>query len=544
MSNSISLIFGLGLVGVLALVIQRTVFRKSSPLHNIPGPSSDSWLKGNFHHLANPHNEKWSEELVRTYAPVAKLTGPFGQIWLHVYDPKALYSIVIKDQDVWAKNALGANGFLVGPGLLTTQGEQHRKQRKMLTPVFSAAYLRNVTTLFYETSFKLRDALRKEVDSDAREVDALKWTGRTALELVGQGALGYSFDPLIEDVTDPFADAVKSFFGATSALRVARTILGPFALLGPAWFRRKVVELIPSTRVQRLKEIVDTMHQRSVDIVSQKKAAMENGDDAILRQIGDGKDIMSILLKANMAASEKEKLSEEEVIAQVSTFILAGMDTTSNATCRLLQLLAANPSVQQKLRDEILNAQAGQEVSYDEVMGLPYLDAVTRETLRLYGPVEKVGRKATQDTVLPLHEPIKGTDGSLITEIHVPKGTIVMLNLWACNTNKALWGEDAYEWKPERWLSPLPRALEEARVPGVYSNLMSFHGGSRACIGFKYAQLELKVVLSVLLTNFKFELTDKDIVWNHAGVAFPSVGKSRKPEMPLKISAIRNPTTV
>ncbi len=66
-----------------------------------------------------------------------------------------------------------------------------------------------------------------------------------------------------------------------------------------------------------------------------------------------------------------------------STFILAGMDTTSNATSRLLHLLAMNPDVQEKLRNEILDAQAGQEVSYDQVMDLPYLDAVTRETLRL-----------------------------------------------------------------------------------------------------------------------------------------------------------------
>ncbi len=66
-----------------------------------------------------------------------------------------------------------------------------------------------------------------------------------------------------------------------------------------------------------------------------------------------------------------------------STFILAGMDTTSNATSRLLHLLAMNPYVQEKLRNEILDAQAGQEVSYDQVMDLPYLDAVTRETLRL-----------------------------------------------------------------------------------------------------------------------------------------------------------------
>ena len=73
--------------------------------------------------------------------------------------------------------------------------------------------------------------------------------------------------------------------------------------------------------------------------------------------------------------------------------------------------------------------------------------------------------------MLPLHEPIRATDGTHLSEIAIPKGTVVVLNLWACNTNPALWGEDALEWRPERWLAPLPRELEEARVPGVYSNL-------------------------------------------------------------------------
>ena len=65
------------------------------------------------------------------------------------------------------------------------------------------------------------------------------------------------------------------------------------------------------------------------------------------------------------------------------TFILAGMDTTSNATARVLHLLALNPDVQKKLRDEILEAQAGEEVPYDRLNELPYLDSVCRETLRL-----------------------------------------------------------------------------------------------------------------------------------------------------------------
>ena len=78
---------------------------------------------------------------------------------------------------------------------------------------------------------------------------------------------------------------------------------------------------------------------------------------------------------------------------------------------------------------------------------------------------------AMEDAVLPLQEPIRGTDGTLITEVAVPKGTVAVLNLGACNTNKAVWGEDAYEWKPDRFLKPLPPTVEAARVPGVYANL-------------------------------------------------------------------------
>ena len=82
-----------------------------------------------------------------------------------------------------------------------------------------------------------------------------------------------------------------------------------------------------------------------------------------------------------------------------------------------------------------------------------------------------IALSTTEDTVLPLHEPIRGKDGTLITEVAVPKGTVALLNLEACNTNKAVWGEDAYEWKPDRFLVPLPRSVEAARVPGVYANL-------------------------------------------------------------------------
>lgn len=73
--------------------------------------------------------------------------------------------------------------------------------------------------------------------------------------------------------------------------------------------------------------------------------------------------------------------------------------------------------------------------------------------------------------VLPLTWPVRGKDGSMMHEVFVPKGTAVVPNLQASNCNTALWGEDAMEWRPERWMGQLPEELEEARIPGVYSNL-------------------------------------------------------------------------
>ncbi len=74
--------------------------------------------------------------------------------------------------------------------------------------------------------------------------------------------------------------------------------------------------------------------------------------------------------------------------------------------------------------------------------------------------------------MLPLSEPVRGRDGKMISEIPLPKDTTVLVGVISSNTSKAIWGEDAYEWKPERWLSPLPETVAEAKIPGVYSNLL------------------------------------------------------------------------
>ena len=79
-------------------------------------------------------------------------------------------------------------------------------------------------------------------------------------------------------------------------------------------------------------------------------------------------------------------------------------------------------------------------------------------------------RRAQKDDCLQFSEPIRGKNGVLITEVIVPKGTTVIVGFLASNMNKALWGEDAHEWKPERWLHPLPQALLDAQIPGLFAN--------------------------------------------------------------------------
>lgn len=72
--------------------------------------------------------------------------------------------------------------------------------------------------------------------------------------------------------------------------------------------------------------------------------------------------------------------------------------------------------------------------------------------------------------VLPLSNPIEGLNGKIMDEIPVPADTNVIIAIRGCNNNTELWGEDVDEWKPERWLSPLPQSLTDANVPGIYAN--------------------------------------------------------------------------
>lgn len=86
-----------------------------------------------------------------------------------------------------------------------------------------------------------------------------------------------------------------------------------------------------------------------------------------------------------------------------------------------------------------------------------------------YAPGSYVYRSTLEDTVVSLSEPIQGRDGAMLKELAIPKDTGLIIAIRAANRSKLIWGEDAAEWKPERWLSSLPDTVVNARAAGVYS---------------------------------------------------------------------------
>ncbi|EAU84602.2 hypothetical protein CC1G_00121 [Coprinopsis cinerea okayama7 len=522
----------------------------SHPLDKVPGPRAESWFFGCMLQFFNPNAWDFHAEIAKKYPGITRLPSMQGDVMLHIDDPKALYHILVKDQNIFeeSEDFIRTNGLVFGPGLLATLGDHHRKQRKLLNPVFSIAHMREMIPTFYDVAYRLRDSFSKLVKDGPSEIDIASWMTRTALELIGQSGLGTSFDSLQQGAAEhPFAASLKGLMQGLSVIPFWRFVVLPkFDGIGSPRFRRWVVERIPSKNIQKLVNMVDVMHNTSLEIYEKKKAALAE-DTGSHDEVGSRcKDIIGILMRENMNASGDERMPEHEVLGQMSTLMFAAMDTTSNALCRILHLLSENQHVQDRVRREILEAKeqaGGSDLSYDDLVQLPYLDSVCRETLRLYPPLPVVMRQARQDAIVPLSRPFTSTDGKPTQQVLVPRGTQTIIGIMSCNRNPAIWGPDALEWKPERWLNPLPDTVTSAKVPGIYSHLMTFIGGGRSCIGFKFSQLEMKVVLCCLLESFKFTPTDKKITWLFNGVTQPAVmepGSTDVPhlQMPLNVSRL------
>ncbi|KAJ7935777.1 cytochrome P450 [Mycena leptocephala] len=551
--SSILVICALCIVPYAIRILLQRVF---SVLDNIPGPPRASITTGNLIQFHDPDDWDFHRQLEESYEHVVKVHGMLGERHLFVFDPAALYSVLVQDQDIYEEPAkfLCLDLLMFGKGIFSTALDQHRKYRKIMVPAFSTANLRGMVPLFYDVAQRARDGLiAPHVTLTPQTLDLNSILRRMSLELIGRTGIGYCFDRMLpgEEPTDRYAEALKELFPTAFKMQLLIPLLPLLTKIFPPFFLRFMINVIPLAPLHELRDLVDITDATAAELVRDRKAAIASGK----LEVDDGKDIMSLLVKMNAAAESGMHLTDDELVACTSMIMFAAVDTTSSSMNRISHVLAMYPDVQEKLRAEILSVP--EQLDHDTLVGLPYLDGVVREVLRLcvylitvksvfslkisvhsYPPVSPaMFREATRDAILPLSTPITGVDGKVVNSIPVPKGTQIYIAISAANHNKSIWGEDALEFKPERWTNGKANSVT-AKLCGVYGNTMTFIGGGRSCIGFKFAQLEMKVALCVLLRAFKFSTPDPRIKWRMTA-AVPAPHVDNQQQLPIVVERFK-----
>ncbi|CAE6524057.1 unnamed protein product [Rhizoctonia solani] len=362
-----------------------------------------------------------------------------------------------------------------------------------MNPAFGALHVRNLLPIFSTKANQLRDIwVDTLADSpEGKTIDILPWLTRATLDIIGLAGFGYDFRSLEDEDKDELSKAYTELFNSNQDINTPILIKGLIChMLG-----------IPTEDSRRFKANQATIHRIGAGLIQDKKAVLQGDTQS---EESHGRDLLTLLIKSNLAETDgRQAMSDEEVLGQISTFLAAGHETTSSTTAWALYALTQHPEVQTKLREELQSAGLGDEPSMDAIDGLKYLHNFVREVLRVYAVVSMSDREVAHDTVIPVGENFTDTRGMVQTGISVRKGDSVAIPILSMNRAKEVWGEDAMEFNPERW-DNLPNAVKD--MPGVWGNTLTFLHGPHACIGYRFAVEEMKILLYALVRGFEFEI--------------------------------------
>jgi cytochrome P450 len=437
------------------------------------------------------------------YGRIFRYYGFFNTAVIVITDLQALNYILNSPEFEKTQGDRKGLGEFLGKGLLFVEGLRHRQQRKIMSPAFGLPQVKELTQLIVEKANEFWDALMAEAaqsrtpDGSFR-VDLYPWLNKTTLEIIGYAGFNHIFGSL-RQVEPP--EIIEWLRKATLFNPFSFKFLIP-ALIPPA-------RLIPTGRSRAIASMRKSIHSIGQSVISQKKAEILTtteigGKGRVEKRNIQGRDLLSLLIKANVATDipDSARMTDEDILAQVPTFMLAGYETSSVAVARAVYALGCHPAAYAKLTAEARTFYTDTP-SMDELNGMTYLDYVTRETLRLYAPVPNTARAPTKDTVVPLSEPFIDRHGVKRHELRLRKDDLILIPILAIHRMKSLWGEDADEFKPERW-EAIPEAAKA--VPGVFGNLLTFITGTHACIGYRFAVNEMKAILFSFVRSFDFEL--------------------------------------
>jgi len=472
-----------------------------SPLRHLPHPKQTSLLFGQFFRIIKeptglPHRE-WMEEIEND--GLIYYRSIFNMDRIMVTTPKALSeAVTMKSYDLVKPRALTKGlARILGYGVLLTEGQEHKSQRKNLTPAFSYRHIKNLYPVFWEQSRgmilgidkdiakKTGEEKPKDVKEISHEINVDGWTSRATLDIIGVATIGKSFDA-IEDPSSKLYQTYQTLFKQDWQTQ----LVGLLNLFLPFWFLR-VLPIPRNFKVEKARLYLSKICFEMLEDKRAKISAAKEKDEA--DETAGGVDILTVAMQSG-------GFTDPQIVDQLLTFLAAGHETTATAMTWAVYVLGKFPDVQKKLREELRASDLPDirdttaQVTPEQVEQIPYLHAVTNEVLRYYCPVPMTIRVAAKDVVL---------SGQLI-----PEGTTVITPLIAANHNTKMWSEDPKVFNPERWMGP-----GRANTGGAESNYsnMSFSHGPRGCIGASFAKAEFACLLAAWVLGFETALVDPDM---------------------------------
>ena len=380
---------------------------------------------------------------------VTRVPFPGHHSFVFVSDPELIRRVLVDEHASFVKGrALRAARRLLGDGLLTSEGADHLRRRRMIQPVFHRAVIEAYGTAMVSAAERTCMGWRDGtvIDVDAAMTDL-------ALDIVGKTIFN--------------ADVESEASEIRAVLEAGMGVFHRFLLPGA-----ELLWHLPLPATRRFTTARDRFDRMMLDLIRSRQGSQPVRPDLI--------DHLIALHDEN----DGGRLSEQEIRDEAVTLLLAGHETTARALTWTWHLLTRYPEVASELRFELADVVGDRPVTAADYAELPYAQAVFRETLRLYPPVWALARIATRDVTL----------GELV----VPTGGTVIMSQWVVQRSAENFTH-ALAFRPERWLSEPPPH------PGAY---FPFGGGPRLCIGERFAMLEGVLVLATIARRWQVTTLD------------------------------------
>jgi cytochrome P450 len=399
--------------------------------------------------------------------------GPFRFLVLN--DPDAVQHVLVKNHRNYVKSRSYAGLRLVlGNGLVTSEGELWRRQRKLSQPAFHRQRLATFVDTMTRCTTEALDGWDRRTKP---EIDVHAEMMRLTLRIVGHTL----FSTELSDDAGELGPAI------TVAIQRANQEAEAFIRL-PLWLPTPM-----NVKFKRARRRLDaTIHR----IIAERR-----------RGSHDASDVLGMLMAATDDV-DNTGMTNEQLRDEVMTLFLAGHETIATAMSWTWMLLSRHPEVAARVREEAQQVLEGRTATFADLDRLPHIGRVIDESMRLYPPVWIMERQALEDDE--------------IAGYAVPKGTIVAVCTWTLHRNPALW-EDPLRFDPDRWLPE--RSADRHRYAFV-----PFGAGPRVCIGNQFALMEAKVLLSTIAMRYAIDVDPSFDEAFEAGVTLRP-----KPSMPATL---------